>query len=105
MHNGRFFGYSRKILCILVYRLWLEVNLAVVMLDLGELLPAFCLCIAVSTLTHVQMTANSYHYIKIMVVCPSAMEGQWKRFDLETQGAVSLAPDQKKLQLGNLCEC
>ena len=28
------------------------------------------------------------------------MEGQWKRFDLETQGTVSLALDQKKLQLG-----
>ena len=30
------------------------------------------------------------------------MEGQWKWFDLKTQCAVSLALDQKKLQLGNL---
>ena len=32
------------------------------------------------------------------------MEGQQKRYDLETQGAVSLALKQKKLQLGNSCE-
>ena len=35
----------------------------------------------------------------------SVMEGQRKQFDLETLDTVSLAPDRKELQLGNLCEC
>ena len=38
-----------------------------------------------------------YRYINMIVVCPSVrlfvMEGQQKRFDLETQGTVSLALD------------
>ena len=38
----------------------------------------------------------------MIVVCPSVTEGQRKRFDLETQDTVSLAPDRKKLQLGNI---
>ena len=32
------------------------------------------------------------------------MEGQWKQFDLETQGTVSLAVEQKKLEIGKYCE-
>ena len=32
-------------------------------------------------------------YINMIVVCPSITEGQWKQFDLETQGTVSLALD------------
>ena len=46
--------------------------------------------------------------LKIIVIClsirPSVTEGQWKRFDLKTQGAVRLALERKKLQLGILCE-
>ena len=33
----------------------------------------------------------------------SVTGNQWKKFDLETQGVVSLV-EQKKLELGNLCE-
>ena len=37
--------------------------------------------------------------------CPSDMEGQRKRFDLNTQDAVSLATDGYRLELGNFCAC
>ena len=49
---------------------------------------------------------HDYHYIKISCVCvrSSVTEGQWKRFDLETQSAVSLAVERKRLHIDNLCE-
>ena len=53
-----------------------------------------------------------HHYTKIIFVRPSARPsvclsvtgGQRKRFDPETQEAVSLAIQCKKLELGDLCE-
>ena len=42
--------------------------------------------------------------IKILVVRPSVTGGQQKRFDLEKQETVSLAIEQQRLQLGDLCE-
>ena len=43
-------------------------------------------------------------YYKIRVVCLSITEGQWKRFDLEAQEAVSLAIEHSKLDVGDLRE-
>ena len=37
-------------------------------------------------------------------VCPSVTGGHRKRFDPEKQEAVSLAIEQQKLELGNLCD-
>ena len=53
-----------------------------------------------------------YHYTKIIVVrlcvclsvCPSVTGGQRKQFDPEKQEAISLAIEQQKLELGNLCD-
>ena len=49
-----------------------------------------------------------HHYTKIIVVrlcvCPSVTGGHRKRFDPEKQEAVSLAIEQPKLKLGNLCD-
>ena len=45
-----------------------------------------------------------HHYIKILVVHPSVTGGQRKRFDVEQQETVSLAIEQQRLQLGDLCE-
>ena len=45
-----------------------------------------------------------HHYIKILVVRVCVTGGQRKRFDLETQGAVSLAVERKKLDIGMYCE-
>ena len=42
--------------------------------------------------------------IKILIVRVCVMGGQQKRFDLETQGAVSLAIERKKLDIGMYCE-
>ena len=51
---------------------------------------------------------HMYH-IYMKYSCPSVhlsiMEGQRKRFDLETQGTVSLAVERKKLEIGMYCEC
>ena len=48
------------------------------------------------------------HYIKFIVVCACmrvcVMGGQRKQFDPEAEDAVSLAIDQQRLQLGDLCE-
>ena len=43
-------------------------------------------------------------YIKILVVRPSVTGGQRKQFDLKKQEVVSLAIEQQRLQLDDLCE-
>ena len=43
-------------------------------------------------------TPSSLYHYKIIVVCPLHTSGKWKRFDLETPDAVSLAVEQKNLQ-------
>ena len=57
---------------------------------------------------HRQCTVQSLSlYINYSCVstCLSVTEGQRKRFDLETQDAVSLAADSKRLELGDFCAC
>ena len=46
----------------------------------------------------------SLYYYSCVSVRPSITGGQRKRFDPETQDAVSLAIERQKLEPGNLCE-
>ena len=65
-------------------------------------------CIRHKTSKALQAYIIILHYTKIIVVrlcvCPSVTGGHRKRFDPEKQEAVSLAIEQQKLELGNLCD-
>ena len=59
---------------------------------------------ALSTGMSIYGQTVQYHYTKIIFVRSSVTGGQRKRFNPETQEAVSLAIERTKLELGDHCK-
>ena len=108
-------------LCMWLYRsvcvctcLYVYVHICLYMCVCTFMYVNVCMCVHVCVCTLMCVYVCTcvfiliYHYTKVIVVrlcvCPSVTGGHRKRFDPEKQEAVSLAIEQQKLELGNLCD-